>query len=268
MSTQLQLLIAVPMVLTAVLRIAGALIRARNSSKSIMTPFPLSRIGCHGRNATIPPWNRGRRPITRKPGILRLAVTIPLYLIVTLALATTTQAGIIWGNMTYNPGTSGLSGKKYEGAYAFSVEPIVAQGTVTNLMITEVTGPYAPNIGDYVSIPILASQVNGDIISVNSVSNVQEYHPPAVMGGTPIKGGKDTFQGLTYYPDFLSFTVIRQGSIPGTSWSFESTSCVGMPEPRTDILLVIGSAGTIAYGWRRRREQRRQRPVGLPEAIE
>jgi hypothetical protein len=40
MSTQLQLLIAVPMVLTAVLKISGALFRARNGSKSSLSRFP------------------------------------------------------------------------------------------------------------------------------------------------------------------------------------------------------------------------------------
>jgi hypothetical protein len=268
MSTQLQLLIAVPMVLTAVSGIAGALIRARKSSKSRTTPFPLSRIGCHGRKAMISPWNRGRRPLTSKPGTLRLAVTAPLYLIVTFALATTTRAELIWGNMKYNPGTSGMSGRKYEGAYEFSVQTILKQGVVSQLQITEVNGPYAPNKGDFVNIPIPASEVSGNTIAVDLVSDVQEYHPPAVQGGRPRKGGKDTFENLLYSPGSLSFTVIRKGSVKGTSWSFTSTPCVNMPEPPTNILFVIGTAGTIAYGWRRRREQRRQRPVGPPESIE
>ncbi len=34
-------------------------------------PLSLSPIGSRKRNATIPPWNRGRRPTNRKPGILR-----------------------------------------------------------------------------------------------------------------------------------------------------------------------------------------------------
>ena len=88
-------------------------------------------------------------------------------------------------------------------------------------------------------------------------------------GGTPRKSGRNNFEG-TYYPEFLSFQLTRVGSgYPGTYWRFESTSCVGMvPEPPTNIAFVIGSAGALAYGWRRRREQRRQQPVGPPEAIE
>ena len=91
---------------------------------------------------------------------------------------------------------------------------------------------------------------------------------PQDAGWIPKKIRREQHQG-TYYPGFLSFELTRVGSaFPGTYWRFESTTCVGMPEPPTDILLVIGSAGTMAYGWRRRREQRRQRPVGPPEAIE
>lgn len=202
----------------------------------------------------------------RKTGILRLAVTIPLYLIITFALATTTQAELIWGNMKYNPGNSGLSGAKYEGAYEFSVEPQVANGVTTGLKITEIKGPYAPNIGDFATIPIYASEVTGTTITFDS-TNVQEYRPPAVPGGQPRKGGKDTFVGI-YSPGSLSFTVIRNGSIAGTSWTFETTPCK-MPEPpTTHILFVIGLAGSVTYGWTRRREQRRQRPAGSPEAIE
>ena len=112
MSTHLQLLIAVPMVLTAVLRTAGA--RTPSSHR-------LSRTQCN--DSTVEP---GRRPMTRKPGILRLAVTILPFYLLTGALATNTRAELIWGNMTYFAnGNAALAkaSKKYTGAYAFSVEP-------------------------------------------------------------------------------------------------------------------------------------------------
>ena len=210
MSTQLQLLITVPMVLTAVLSIAGALIRARKSSKGRMTPFPQSRIGCHGRNAMIPRWNQGRRPITRKPGILRLAVTILPFYLLTGALATNTRAELIWGNMTYFAnGDAALAkaAEKYTGAYAFEVEPLVAEGKITTLQLTEVNGPYAPDIGHFTNIPV--SEVLGDIITFNA-TNVQEYAPPLMPGGTPRKSGRNNFEGI-YYPEFLSFQLTRVG---------------------------------------------------------
>jgi hypothetical protein len=194
---------------------------------------------------------------------LHLRITVPMVLTAVLtigvALATTTQAGTVWGDLTYNAGKSGMekAAKKYEGAYEFSVEQIVgADSTVTGLKLTELSGPYAPNIGDFTTIP--AKEGDNDILF--DTSYIQTYSPPAEKGGTPRKAGMDKFVG-TYIPytESLSFTVTRKGAFPGTSWSFVSTSCAGMPEPPTNILLVMGLAGvTIAYGWRRRREQRRQ----------
>jgi hypothetical protein len=195
-------------------------------------------------------------------------VTILPFYLLTGALATNTRAELIWGNMTYFAnGDAALAkaAEKYTGAYQFEVEPLVADGKITTLQLTEVNGPYAPDIGHFTNIPV--SEVNGDIITFNA-TKVQEYAPPLMPGGTPRKSGRNNIEG-TYYPGFLSFELTREGSkYPGTYWRFESTSCVGMPEPRTDIILVVGSAGAMAYGWRRRREQRRQRPVGPPEAIE
>ncbi len=205
--------------------------------------------------------------IARKPGILRLAVAILPFYLLTGALATNTRAELIWGNMTYFAnGNAALANnsKKYTGAYAFSVVPQVTDGTTTSLLLTEVSGPNPPDIGHYMNIPV--STVIGDIITFNA-TNVQEY-APGLRGGPVRKSGENNIEG-TYYPGFFSFQLTRVGSaFPGTYWTFESTTCVGMPEPPTHILWVIGSAGAIAYGWRRRRAQRRQRPVGSPEAIE
>jgi hypothetical protein len=272
MSTQLQWFIAAPIVLTAVLSMAGALIRTRKSSGSRMTPFPPSRIGCHGRNATNPPWNRGRHPITRKPGIPRLAATILPFYLLTGALATNSRADLIWGNMTYFAnGDAALAraAKKYTGAYAFEVEPIVDDvGKTTFLQLTEVKGPYEPDIGHYTSIPV--SETAEDGTATFNATKVQEYAPSNTPGGQPRKSGQNNFTG-TYFTGFLNFDLTRVGSAyPGTYWSFQSTPCTDMatPEPPTHILWVIGSVGTVAYGWRRRREQRRQGPVGPPEEIE
>jgi hypothetical protein len=155
--------------------------------------------------------------------------------------------------------------EKYTGAYQFEVEPLVAEGKITTLQLTEVNGPHAPDIGHFTNIPV--SEVNGDIITFNA-TNVQEYAPPLTPGGTPRKTGRNNIIG-TYYPEFLSFQLTRVGSAyPGTYWSFESTPSVATPEPPTNIIFLIGSAGAAVYGWRRRRQQRRQRPVGPPEAIE
>jgi hypothetical protein len=159
--------------------------------------------------------------------------------------------------------------KQYTGAYAFEVEPLVDDdGKITMLKITEVNGPYAPDIGHYTSIPV--SEVAEDGTITFDATKVQEYEPSDPPGGRPRKTGQNNFTG-TYFNGFLNFDLTRVGSkYPGTYWSFQSTSCTGMavPEPPTHILWVIGLAGTVAYGWRRRREQRRQRPVGPPEAIE
>jgi hypothetical protein len=192
---------------------------------------------------------------------LHLRITVPMVLTAVLtigvALATTTQAGTVWGNLTYNAGKSGMekSAKQYEGAYSFSVDEIVGKdSTVTGLKITELSGPFAPNIGDFTTIPVK----EGDNDILFDTPYVATYHPR--KGSTPIKVAMDKFEG-TYIPatESMNFTVTRKGAVEGTSWSFASTSCVGMPEPPTHILLVIGLAGgTIAYGWRRRREQRRQ----------
>ncbi len=196
----------------------------------------------------------------------RLAVTILPFYLLTGALATNTRAEIIWGNMTYFAnGNAGLArnSQQYTGLYSFNVVPVVTAGSVTGLQLTELSGPYAPDVGHYTTIPATAPG-NGNIITFNAM-NVQEYAPPPPGGQFPRRTGMNDIEG-TYYPGFLSFQLTRVGSkFPGTYWRFQSTPC--MPEPRTDIILVIGSAGTIAYGWRRRREQRRQRPVGPPEAI-
>ncbi len=61
-----------------------------------------------------------------------------------------------------------------------------------------------------------------------------------------------------------------------SSWTFGTNSggateeevaynCV--PEPSTLVLATIGAVGGLAYGWSRRRKQKRQRP-GPPDAIE
>ncbi len=217
--------------------------------------------------------------ITKKPGILRLAVTILPFYLLTGALATNTRAEIIWGNMTYfapmpPPGASAKAKKEYEdlikgskkwtGTYAFDVEPIKTTKGV-ELKVTDISGPDPAQIGDYTYIP--ATLAESDYYTFDA-TKVQEYGPPPKGGMFPRKIGKNNISG-TYYPGFLSFELTRVGSLyPGTYWTFMSTTCVGMPEPPTEILLVIGSAGTIAYyGWRRRRAQRRQRPVGPPEAF-
>jgi hypothetical protein len=170
--------------------------------------------------------------------------------------------------MTYFAnGDAGLAkaSRKYTGAYQFEVEPLVADGKITTLQLTEKSGPFEPDIGHFTNIPV--SEVNGDIITFNA-TKVQEYAPPETKGGTPRKSGQNNFEG-TYYPGFFSFQLTRVGSaFPGTYWTFESTPCVGMPEPPTNIAFLIGSACALAYGWIRRRKQQRQRPVGPPEAIE
>jgi hypothetical protein len=193
---------------------------------------------------------------------LHLRIMVPMVLTAVLTicvgLATTTEAGTVWGNLTYFAnGNAGLEkgSKQYTGTYSFSVDEIVGKdSTVTGLKITELSGPFAASIGDFTTIPVTA----GDNDFLFDTPYVPTYHPR--KGSTPIKVAMDKFEG-TYIPstESMNFTVTRKGAVEGTSWSFESTSCAGMPEPPTNILLVIGLAGgALAYGWRRRREQRRQ----------
>jgi hypothetical protein len=145
------------------------------------------------------------------------------------------------------------------------VDTIVTPQDTYEMKITEVAGPWAPSIGDYATVPATEGPAKGEYTLTPGY--VQTYGPPLEKGGMPRRLGMDTFEG-TYTPatNSMKFTVARKGAVAGTSWTFTSMPCM-MPEPPTHILWVIGLAGTVAYGWRLRRKQRRQRPVVASEAI-